>query len=112
MAKVVGIDLGTTNSVVAVMEGTSPTVIPNAGRRAHDPVGRGLTKTGRGVSSANLQNVKRSPSRSHHLLDPRHMGESGYVVKVDRARITRRRDLGDGSSKSSSTTRVTISANA
>src|SRR5205823_8025513 len=30
MAKVIGIDLGTTNSVVAVMEGGEPTVIPNA----------------------------------------------------------------------------------
>ena len=29
MAKIIGIDLGTTNSVVAVMEGDSPTVIPN-----------------------------------------------------------------------------------
>ena len=30
MGKIVGIDLGTTNSVVAVMEGNEPTVIPNA----------------------------------------------------------------------------------
>ena len=30
MAKVIGIDLGTTNSVVAVLEGGSPVVIPNA----------------------------------------------------------------------------------
>ncbi len=30
MAKIIGIDLGTTNSVVAVMEGGDPTVIPNA----------------------------------------------------------------------------------
>src|ERR671916_2727872 len=30
MAKAVGIDLGTTNSVVAVLEGGEPTVIPNA----------------------------------------------------------------------------------
>lgn len=30
MAKIIGIDLGTTNSVVAVMEGGNPTVIPNA----------------------------------------------------------------------------------
>ena len=29
MAKVIGIDLGTTNSVVSVMEGSTPTVIPN-----------------------------------------------------------------------------------
>ena len=30
MNKVVGIDLGTTNSVIAVMEGGTPTVIPNS----------------------------------------------------------------------------------
>ena len=30
MGKVIGIDLGTTNSVVAVMEGGEPVVIPNA----------------------------------------------------------------------------------
>src|SRR3954470_10550365 len=30
MSKVVGIDLGTTNSVVAVLEGDTPTVIPNS----------------------------------------------------------------------------------
>jgi molecular chaperone DnaK len=29
MKKIIGIDLGTTNSVVAVMEGTTPKVIPN-----------------------------------------------------------------------------------
>ena len=34
MAKVIGIDLGTTNSCVAVMEGNEPVVIPNSeGRR-------------------------------------------------------------------------------
>ncbi|MCL7982043.1 MAG: Hsp70 family protein, partial [marine benthic group bacterium] len=30
MSKVIGIDLGTTNSVVSVMEGGDPVVIPNA----------------------------------------------------------------------------------
>ena len=30
MGKIIGIDLGTTNSVVAVMEGNEPVVVPNA----------------------------------------------------------------------------------
>ncbi|HBZ54351.1 MAG TPA: hypothetical protein DEO88_03010, partial [Syntrophobacteraceae bacterium] len=30
MSKVIGIDLGTTNSVVAIMEGKDPKVLPNA----------------------------------------------------------------------------------
>jgi Molecular chaperone len=30
MGKIIGIDLGTTNSCVAVMEGSEPTVIPNS----------------------------------------------------------------------------------
>ena len=35
MGKIIGIDLGTTNSCVAVMEGNEPVVIPNSeGRRA------------------------------------------------------------------------------
>ena len=46
MAKVVGIDLGTTNSVVAVMEGSSPTVIPNAEGSRTTPSVVAFTKTG------------------------------------------------------------------
>ena len=34
MSKIIGIDLGTTNSCVAVMEGSEPTVIPNAEKLA------------------------------------------------------------------------------
>jgi molecular chaperone DnaK len=46
MAKVVGIDLGTTNSVVAVMEGGEPIVIPNSEGSRLTPSIVAFTKTG------------------------------------------------------------------
>jgi len=46
MAKVVGIDLGTTNSVVAFMEGTTPTVITNAEGSRLTPSVVAFTKSG------------------------------------------------------------------
>ena len=46
MAKTVGIDLGTTNSVVAVLEGGEPTVIANAEGARTTPSVVGFTKTG------------------------------------------------------------------
>ena len=46
MGKIIGIDLGTTNSVVAVMEGTTPTVIPNSEGARTTPSVIGFTKTG------------------------------------------------------------------
>jgi molecular chaperone DnaK len=52
MAKTVGIDLGTTNSVVAVMEGGEPKVIPNAEGGRTTPSVVGFTKTGERVVGA------------------------------------------------------------
>ena len=46
MAKVIGIDLGTTNSVVAVMEGGEPVVITNAEGSRLTPSVVGFSKSG------------------------------------------------------------------
>src|SRR3954468_17930857 len=46
MSKIIGIDLGTTNSCVAVMEGSQPTVIPNSEGARTTPSVVGFTKTG------------------------------------------------------------------
>ena len=49
MSKAVGIDLGTTNSVVAFLEAGEPTVIPERRRRADDAVNRGVCQVRRGA---------------------------------------------------------------
>src|SRR3954453_22974977 len=46
MSKIIGIDLGTTNSVVAVMEGGQPAVIPNQEGGRTTPSVVGFTKNG------------------------------------------------------------------
>ena len=62
MAKTVGIDLGTTNSVVAVLEGGEPTVIPNAeGSRLTASV-VGFTKTGERLVGA--------PAKRQSIINP------------------------------------------
>ena len=59
MAKVIGIDLGTTNSVVAVMEGGTPVVIPNQEGSRLTPSVVGFTKDGEILVG---QIAKRRPS--------------------------------------------------
>jgi len=46
MSKIIGIDLGTTNSVVAVMQGGEPVVIPNQEGTRTTPSVVAITKTG------------------------------------------------------------------
>ena len=46
MAKIIGIDLGTTNSVVAVMEGDQPKVLINCAGQPADALGRRIHRKG------------------------------------------------------------------
>jgi molecular chaperone DnaK len=82
MAKVVGIDLGTTNSVVAVMEAGKPQVIINTEGSRLTPSVVGFTKTGERLVGelAKRQSVS-NPDRTVVSIK-RHMGE-GYRVKID-----------------------------
>jgi molecular chaperone DnaK len=83
MAKTVGIDLGTTNSVVAVMEGTSPVVIPNAEGSRTTPSVVAFTKTGeRLVGQLAKRQAITNPDRTISSIK-RHMGEGEYHVKID-----------------------------
>jgi len=83
VAKVVGIDLGTTNSVVAVMEGNQPVVIPNAEGSRTTPSVVAFTKTGeRLVGQLAKRQAITNPDRTISSIK-RHMGEPDYRVKID-----------------------------
>jgi molecular chaperone DnaK len=82
MAKVVGIDLGTTNSVVAVMEGQSPSVIANAEGNRTTPSVVAFTKTGeRLVGQLAKRQAVTNPDRTISSIK-RHMG-TDFTVKID-----------------------------
>ncbi|MFY9780961.1 MAG: molecular chaperone DnaK [Candidatus Baltobacteraceae bacterium] len=82
MAKVVGIDLGTTNSVVAVMEGQTPTVIANSEGSRTTPSVVAFTKTGeRLVGQLAKRQAVTNPERTIKSIK-RHMGSS-FSVKID-----------------------------
>ncbi len=83
MAKVVGIDLGTTNSVVAVMEGSTPTVIANAEGSRTTPSVVAFTKTGeRLVGQLAKRQAITNPDRTISSIK-RRIGEGDYRVKID-----------------------------
>ena len=80
MAKTVGIDLGTTNSCVAVLEGGEPTVIPNAEGARTTPSIVGFTKTGeRLVGNAAKRQAVVNPDRTVISIK-RKMGTSDKVT--------------------------------
>jgi molecular chaperone DnaK len=82
MAKVVGIDLGTTNSVVAVMEGQTPTVIANSEGSRTTPSVVAFTKTGeRLVGQLAKRQAVTNPERTIKSIK-RQMG-TDFKVKID-----------------------------
>ncbi len=82
MAKVIGIDLGTTNSVVAVMDGSEPTVLENREGDRTTPSVVAFTKTGeRLVGKVAKRQAITNPDRTIISIK-RHMG-SDYKVRID-----------------------------
>ena len=83
MSKVIGIDLGTTNSVVAVMEGGEPTVITNQEGSRLTPSVVGFAKNGeRLVGQLAKRQAVSNPDRTISSIK-RHMGEGNYRVTID-----------------------------
>jgi len=82
MAKIVGIDLGTTNSLIAYLEGGRPTIIPNAEGSRLTPSVVAFTKDG--------QLLVGEPAKRQAIVNAertiksikRHMG-TNYKVKID-----------------------------
>ena len=87
MAKIIGIDLGTTNSCVAVIEGSEPTVIANAEGTRTTPSVVAFSKSGERIVG---QNAKRqaitNPDRTIASIK-REMG-SNYSVEIDGKKFT------------------------
>jgi len=82
MAKILGIDLGTTNSCMAVIEGGEPTVIPNAEGGRTTPSVVGFSKKGEKLVGqvAKRQMITNADNTVYSIK--RHMGEASYKVTL------------------------------
>ncbi len=87
MAKIIGIDLGTTNSCVAVYEGSEPIVIPNPEGARTTPSVVAFSKTGeRMVGQVAKRQAITNPDRTISSIK-RHMG-TNYKVPIDGKNLT------------------------
>ena len=87
MGKVIGIDLGTTNSCVAVLEGGEPVVIANAEGNRTTPSVVGFAKNGeRLVGETAKRQAITNPDRTIASIK-RHMG-TDYTVEIDGKKYT------------------------
>ena len=88
MARAVGIDLGTTNSVVAVLEAGEPVVIPNAEGARTTPSVVGFSKGGEIlVGEVAKRQAITNPDRTIRSVK-RHMGDREWFLGVDGKRWT------------------------
>lgn len=86
-SKVIGIDLGTTNSVVAVMEGGDPVVIPNAEGGRTTPSVVAFTKDGeRLVGQVARRQAITNPKNTVFSIK-RFMGRRSSEVEAERERV-------------------------
>ena len=87
MPKAVGIDLGTTNSVVSVMEAGEPVVIPNAEGSRTTPSVVGFSKSGEVlVGEVAKRQAITNPDRTIRSVK-RHMG-TGWTITIDAKKYT------------------------
>ncbi len=97
MGKIIGIDLGTTNSCVAVMEGNEPVVIPNSEGRRTTPSIVAFTENG--------ERKVGDPAKRQAIINPRKtvssikrfMGETFESTSSDRSRVSYEVAKGDNS---------------
>jgi molecular chaperone DnaK len=83
MARAVGIDLGTTNSVVAVLEAGEPVVVPNAEGSRTTPSVVGFSKSAEIlVGEVAKRQAITNPDRTVRSVK-RHMGDKGWSVDID-----------------------------
>ncbi len=88
MPKAVGIDLGTTNSVVSVLEAGEPTVIPNAEGARTTPSVVGFSKSDEVlVGEVAKRQAITNPDRTIRSVK-RHMGDNGWNLDIDGKRYT------------------------
>ena len=81
MSKVIGIDLGTTNSCVAVLEGGEPTVITNAEGMRTTPSVVSFTKSGERLVGETAKRIAITEPEGTVASIKRHMGEN-YTVNL------------------------------
>ena len=97
MGKIIGIDLGTTNSCVAVMEGNEPVVIPNSeGNRTTPSIVAFLENGERKIGDPAKRQAVTNPKRTVASIK-RFMGETYSQVEKEVARVSYNVTKGDNS---------------